>query len=234
MGRLRILVADDDADSAHALAELLLLEGHAAVAATGGQEALRLLEADEYQMALLDVSLPGRNDVESFRELRARQAKMRSYLVTAHSLGQLLQQTVKSGSIQMLGGRIAQDEAAAAVRRAGADGIIVLASGGPDAARGLQELLADSEYVVAHATEAWDARAQIEERRVHVLILDASLRTIDAAGVYATLAAEGHARPTIIATGVHRTGPGDAPATGIITKPYDPKLLLEQIDRLAA
>ncbi len=68
---------------------------------------------------------------------------------------------------------------------------------------------------------------------MHVLVLELGSRIIDAAGVYAQLQAEGHARPTIIVTS-DEPFPGDAASTGIITKPYDPALLLRQIDRLAA
>jgi len=232
--RHRILVADDDADAAHALADLLQLGGHAADAAIGGWEALRRLDTAEYRIAFLDASLPGRGDVESFLELRARQTSMRCYLMTGYSIGQLLQETAKSGAIQLLSGPIGQKQALAAVREAGSDGIILAASDGPDTGRNLHDLLAESEYAVAHVTDAAGARAQIEERRVHVLILDLGSRIIDAAGVYAALQKEGHAKPTIIVTGSDGTAPDDAIATGIITKPYDPRLLLERIDSFAA
>lgn len=231
-GRHRILVADDDADAAHALAELLQLEGHAAEAAIGGKEALRRIETGDYRVAFLDASLPGRCDIESFLDLRRRQAGMRSYLMTGYSIGQLLQQMVKNGGIQMLPASLAQEQALVAVREAGTDGIILLESSGEGTGEKLQSLLADSEYEVAYASDASQATAQLEERRVHVVILDLGSRIVEAAGIYAALQAEGYAKPTIILTG--SAALDDAVATGIITKPYDPRLLIEQIDRLAA
>lgn len=231
-GRHRILVADDDADAAHSLAELLQLEGHAAEAAIGGKEALRRIENGDYRVAFLDASLPGRCDIESFLDLRRRQAGMRSYLMTGYSIGQLLQQMVKNGGIQMLPASLAQEQALVAVREAGTDGIILLESFGESTGERLQSLLADSEYEIAYAGDASQALAQLEERRVHVVILDLGSRIVEAAGIYAALQAEGYAKPTIILTG--SAALDDAVATGIITKPYDPRLLLEQIDRLAA
>lgn len=230
----RILVADDDRDAAHALAELLRLEGYAADAAVGERETSIRLDTDDYCIGFLDVSLPARSDVASFLEMRRRQASMRSYLMTGYSIGQLLQQLVKSNSVQMLGDEIRQEQVLAAVREAGNDGIILFGAQKPNTGARLHDLLSSSEYVVAHATDAAEAHAQIEERRVHVLILDLGARIVDAAGIYAALQAEGRARPTIILSSGQRTALEDAPITGIITKPYNPKLLLEQIDRLAA
>jgi DNA-binding NtrC family response regulator len=232
--RHRILVADDDTDAAHALVELLQLEGHEAEAAIGGKEALHRLDTGDYRVAFLDASLPGRCDVESFLDLRRRQAGMRSYLMTGYSIGQLLQQMVKNGGIQMLRASLGHEQALVAVKEAGTDGIILLGTDGEDAAGRLQSLLTDSEYEVAYVTEASQAIAQLEERRVHVLILDLGSRIVEAAGIYAALQAEGHAKPTIILTGSDSASLEDAIATGIITKPYDPRLLLQQIDWLAA
>jgi DNA-binding response OmpR family regulator len=229
-----ILVADDDADAAHALAALLQFEGHSATAAVGGQDALRHLEARDYDVAFLDAALPGRRDVESFLDLCARQARMRGYLMTGYSIGQLLGQTVKSSGVQIRRGPIGDESALAAVREAGADGIVLVASADPDAGETLQRVLAQSEYAVAYVTDASDARAHIEERRVHVLILDLGLRIIDAVGVYAALQAEGRAKPTFIVAGGDAAILDDAVMTGIITKPYDPARIIRQIERLAA
>ena len=195
---------------------------------------MRRLDTGDYRVAFLDASLPGRCDVESFLDLRARQAQMRSYLMTGYSTGQLLQQMVKNDGIQILRAPIGQEQAIAAVREAGMDGIILLGTDGADTGPRLQNLLEDLEYEVAYAKRASEAFAQFEDRRVHVLILDFGSRIIDAAGVYGALQAEGHAKPTIILTGSDGAALDDAIATGIITKPYDPRLLLEQIDRLAA
>jgi len=232
--RRRILVADDDADAAHALADLLKFEGHKADAAIGGGNAARELESGDYDMAFLDASLPGRSDAESFFHLSKRRPGMRSYLMTGYSIGQLLSQTVKSSGARLLHGPIAGPTLLAAVREAGTDGIILATSHGPGAGEAVRDLLAEAEYAVVHVTNAADARIQIEERRVHVLILDLGLRIIDAVGVYETLQAEGQAKPTIIMSGKGEAALDDAVATGIITKPYDPVRLLGQIERLAA
>lgn len=68
----RILVADDDADAAEALALGLRMCGHEVVVALDGQEALRLAEEFRPHVALLDLSMPLRPGHEVARELRSR------------------------------------------------------------------------------------------------------------------------------------------------------------------
>jgi DNA-binding response OmpR family regulator len=224
----RILVADDDADAAHALAELLNVEGHDAEAAVGGREAGRRLGNGAFDIAFLDTVLPGRSDIESFFALSEGREDTR-YLMTGYCLGQLLHQTAKDGA-QILPGRIQASTVLKAVKDAGSDGIMLLPSAEPEAGRVLHDLLVESEYAVAHVTEAAGVADALEARRVHVLILDLGSRLIEALKVYSALQAENRGKPTIILA----SADDNAIATGIIGKPYDPQLLLGQIDALAA
>ena len=162
---------------------------------------------------------------------------MRSYLMTGYSIGQLLHQAVENGGVQMLRGPIGHEQVLAAVREAGSDGIVLAASTDRDAGAADDTISwYESDYAVAHVTEAADVRAQIEERRVHVLILDlGSARSSTRVGVYAALQAEGRAKPTIIIAGgaggacsTIRSRPASSPS------PMIRRLLLEQIERLAA
>jgi len=67
----RILVADDNVDSADSLAMLLRLEGHEVEVVHDGVEALRRLEAFRPQFALVDIGMPKINGYEVARRTRA-------------------------------------------------------------------------------------------------------------------------------------------------------------------
>jgi CheY-like chemotaxis protein len=68
---LRILVADDNADSATSWAMLLQLAGHDVRVAHDGREALALAEQLRPHLALLDIGMPGVNGYEVARAIRA-------------------------------------------------------------------------------------------------------------------------------------------------------------------
>jgi CheY-like chemotaxis protein len=71
--RLRVLVADDNADGAESLALLLRMRGHDLRVATDGPAALREAEAGQPDVVILDLGLPGLDGYEVARRLRQRE-----------------------------------------------------------------------------------------------------------------------------------------------------------------
>jgi PAS domain S-box-containing protein len=69
---LRILLVEDHADSARALASLLELEGHDTEIAFDGEEALRKADHSQPDVVLLDIGLPRMSGLEVCRALRSR------------------------------------------------------------------------------------------------------------------------------------------------------------------
>ncbi len=67
---LRILVVDDNVDSAQSMALLLQLEGHQVECAHDGAQALERAQASKPQVVLLDLELPQMNGYDVARTLR--------------------------------------------------------------------------------------------------------------------------------------------------------------------
>jgi len=70
--KLRVLVVDDDADSAESLAFCLQIEGRMVQYATGGEDALRIAETFAPHVALIDVFMPELDGHALAAELRRR------------------------------------------------------------------------------------------------------------------------------------------------------------------
>ncbi len=85
---LRVMVADDNVDSADSLTLLLQIQGYDVRAAHGGVEALELAEAFKPQVAILDIGMPGMNGYEVARQLRTREWAAGMILVAATGGGQ--------------------------------------------------------------------------------------------------------------------------------------------------
>jgi PAS domain S-box-containing protein len=67
----RILVVDDNADSAESLALMLHLQGHETRSARDGEQALEIATSFRPHAVLLDIGMPGLNGYEVARRLRA-------------------------------------------------------------------------------------------------------------------------------------------------------------------
>jgi PAS domain S-box-containing protein len=72
---LRMLVVDDNPDTVQSLAMLLRLYGHDVMSADTGPLALEAALANEPEVALLDIGLPGIDGFEVARRIRAQTAK---------------------------------------------------------------------------------------------------------------------------------------------------------------
>jgi CheY-like chemotaxis protein len=83
---VRVLVVDDDLDSAEGLARLLTRSGHEVDVALDGKTALQRARAKQPDVVLLDICMPGMDGYEVARQLRAMfQDKVR--LVASTALG---------------------------------------------------------------------------------------------------------------------------------------------------
>ena len=84
----RILIVDDNADSARSLARLLRLSGHEVNTAGDGPGALREIEATHPDFVLLDIGLPGMDGYEVARSIREGRDSGRPVLVAVTGYGQ--------------------------------------------------------------------------------------------------------------------------------------------------
>jgi CheY-like chemotaxis protein len=82
----KILLVDDDADSAEALAMLLRLDGHEVQTAFSGTAALAVAESFTPQVAFIDIGMPGMTGIELAHCLRRREALANTKLVALTGL----------------------------------------------------------------------------------------------------------------------------------------------------
>ena len=79
--RNRILIVDDNADAAAALASLLQEHGQEVLVVNDGSAALQAYEGFRPQIVLLDIGMPGMNGLEVARRLRERNRRPRPLIV---------------------------------------------------------------------------------------------------------------------------------------------------------
>jgi len=87
-GGLRVLVIDDNRDSADSMVAVLKLLGHDARAAYGAAEALSTAEAFVPQLALLDLNMPGDDGFTTLRWLRESPPLAKLYAAAMTGYGQ--------------------------------------------------------------------------------------------------------------------------------------------------
>jgi signal transduction histidine kinase len=85
---VRILIADDNRDSAHSMARLLRRDGNEVLIAYDGEEALRLAEAERPEVLLLDIGMPRLDGYQLAERIRAEAWGRQVILIAATGWGQ--------------------------------------------------------------------------------------------------------------------------------------------------
>ena len=237
---LKILIADDDVDNAASLGELFEMEGHHTVVVHSGDAAIAAYKVHEFDLAFMDVMMPGKNGVESFLEIRKLCPNAKVYMMTGYSVEQLLRQATDNGAMGVLNKPIDVEKVSAALRDAGANGIVVVAEDDPDFGNYLMRIVNEGGHVCELVKTSKYLASSSSALTPSIMIFDLKRPLIDGFEVLNDLKLAGRSVPAIIITATgsqyHDTieAMQDIRVTGILNKPFDPMLLLDQLENLAA
>lgn len=79
-----ILLVDDEEEFVSTLAERLEIRGFESKAAYSGDQALSLIESNDYDVVVLDVKMPGMDGLEVMDHIKTRRPEMPVILLTGH------------------------------------------------------------------------------------------------------------------------------------------------------
>jgi DNA-binding NtrC family response regulator len=94
----RILVIDDEAAIRDSLEVLLTLEGYTVKMASDGDQGLRILELDTFDLILLDLALPGRTGLELLPLIKERQPETPVIMITAYGTVDNVVEAIRAGA----------------------------------------------------------------------------------------------------------------------------------------
>ena len=100
-----ILVVDDNDDVRELLLHILRGEHHQATGAANGEEALVALDSQHFDLALLDVMMPGISGIDLLQQIRHSQESYRAIpitMITALSTPEEVERATRSGATTYL------------------------------------------------------------------------------------------------------------------------------------
>jgi len=158
---IRVLVADDHAVVRHGLKQILSEEPDILEVGEAGSvaEALRLGREAEWDVVILDITMPDGSGLDILRELKHQKPQLPVLVLSVHSEDQYALRVLRSGAAGYLTKECAPQELVQAVRRVVSGGKYV----GLDLAERLAEVLAGDRDAQAHE--------QLSDREFQVLCL---------------------------------------------------------------
>ncbi len=237
--KLRTFIVDDHRDIADGLAEVLRIHGHEAEVAYNGEQAVRVFQEKDFDIAFMDVMMPGMNGVESFLAIRRMKPNARVVMMTGYSVEQLLDQVVEKGAYGVLNKPVSMDDVLETLERVSSQGLVLIADANPAFGSQMRDALEKNGYRTTNARTGKEALAKVLAGGVDILVLGQSLPVLSGLEVYMELRKRARVVPTIIVTDQEHAHDTELEnvykftTTGILTKPFNTEQLLEALGRLA-
>jgi DNA-binding NarL/FixJ family response regulator len=124
---IRVLVADDHKIVRDGLKRILAAASGIEVAAEAatGDEALALAKAGDYDVAMLDMSMPGLSGIDLIKRLKIEKPKLRILVLSMHGEPQYAARALKAGASGYLNKDSAAEALLGALRKVAAGGVHV-------------------------------------------------------------------------------------------------------------
>jgi DNA-binding NarL/FixJ family response regulator len=180
----RILIADDHAILRRGLKEILMRELDDAVCgeAENAEQVLAQVESQEWDVVILDVTMPGRSGLDVLRDLKVMRPKLPVLVLSMHPEDQYGKRILKAGASGYMNKDSAPEELIKAIRK--------VQAGGRYVSTALAEKL------------AWDLSSG-QERPVHEILSHREfevLRLLASGKTAGQIAQELHLSPTTVST----------------------------------
>jgi DNA-binding NarL/FixJ family response regulator len=124
---IRVVIADDHQILREGLKQLLLAAGDLAVVgeAADGYEALQRVRELEFDVLLLDMSMPGKSGVELIKQVKAEKPKLRILVLSMHEEHQYAVRAIRAGASGYLTKESAAVQLTAALRKVAGGGAFI-------------------------------------------------------------------------------------------------------------
>ena len=105
-----ILIVDDEPIVRESIRDWLKDAGYQVATAESGEEALKMMETQDFSILVLDVRLPGKTGIQILKEVKALKPQIKSIVITAYPSAELAVEAMKLGAVDYLIKPIAPDE----------------------------------------------------------------------------------------------------------------------------
>jgi len=100
--KIKVLLVDDEKEFIETLAERLAVRDFIVQTAFGGDEALSKIQEEDFDVVVLDVLMPGKNGIETLREIKSLKPLVNVIMLTGHATVETAIDGMKAGAFDYL------------------------------------------------------------------------------------------------------------------------------------
>lgn len=120
---IRVLLIDDEEELIEYLSKRLLKEGFTVRAVTSGKAALDAVDEEDFDVAVVDLKMPGMNGIEVQERIKQRRPFLQTVVLTGHGSFQAALDSGKQDAFRFLNKPVDHEELVKTLREAAAEKI---------------------------------------------------------------------------------------------------------------
>jgi DNA-binding NtrC family response regulator len=235
-----VLVVDDEDDACRNLADIFADLGYRVDTATDGPAALEKVRASRYDVAVLDLRMPGMDGLTVYQEIRRLRPETVAVMATAYPTHPRAEASAGAGVWKVVSKPVDLGHLLGLLDEALKQPLVLVVDDDPDLCATLWDLLRDRDYRVGVAHDASAAAAYLQEEGFKVILIDMRLPDADGTTVFKAVRQANPDARTVLITG-HRAELEPAVAQlaadgadAVCYKPFDMDELLATLGRLSS
>src|ERR1019366_8051095 len=179
-----ILVVDDEVDTCRNLSDILTDLGYHVAVAYEGLTALEMVRHKPYDVALLDLKMPGMDGLTLNREIKKIRADTVAIVVTAYAGGDTKTEALTAGAWQVLSKPVDFPKLLGFVDEALGQPLVMVVDDDHDLCESLWDLLRERGYRVCLAHDEQQAAERLKGRDFKIVLIDMKLPSGDGTSVF--------------------------------------------------
>ena len=198
----RLLVVDDEVDACANLSDILSEFGYRVDVAYDGAGALELMKRNAYDVAILDLKMPGMDGLELYRRIKRLQAGTVAIVVTAYANSHTANEALTAGAWRILPKPVDLSKLLPLVDEAVSQPLVLIVDDDRDLCESLWDLFRERGYRVYLAHDPSEAAEQLRLRTHCVVLIDMKLPHGSGADVFRLVRQANPESRTVLITGL--------------------------------
>ena len=239
MNKLKILIVDDNLDLADCLEVLLSEQGYDIKVAYDGENAMLLAQEMAFDLAIVDIKLPGMHGIDVLRKIRKLNPEIEGIVMTGYQMDQILALVSEQNTPAILRKPVQPAQICDKIAQYQGDGLVLVADDSADASGQLGSFLKEKGYSVCTIRDKGSVPEMLIKTPADILVLDMKIPVLACLETYLELREQGFSSTTVIITGYSARESDNIDVlrsisvTGCLYKPFNPVVLLEAVANIA-
>jgi two-component system, NtrC family, response regulator HydG len=170
-----ILIVDDEVDACENLRDILSDLGYQTAIARNGHEAIEQVARSAFDIALLDLKMPGMDGVTVYRQIKRLRPETVAIVVSAFSGSELADRAVEEGVAQVVAKPVDVPQLLMAIEASLAQPLVLVVDDDADFCQNLCQILGRRGFRLALAHSAEEARQRLATKSFNVVLIDLKL-----------------------------------------------------------